>query len=735
MITRKYAALFLINVFLVACGGESNSPADHSLSSNPTSRYDMAGGCYALQSAVNERFIVADDNGGYLAQAPEADEAEAFYMKATALGQYLFYGTTSRVMASKASSVTSSQDINDAAVWAVEATQSNGQFSVLSADSGKALALNNAGELMLAAVAEGGDDFRFIPTRKPCASYPEMPLGITGPSYKGQGIDKPVIGFADVHAHLGIAHEMSADDSVGPSAGGSFYGQPFHRFGVAHALGDCADFHGPNGILDANNIIHFSPLATHDTQGWPTFNDWPAPQQMTHQAAYYRWIERNYRAGLRIIVSYGTNIKGLCDASKVYTLRLDADCNDHSVAMKQNAYVLEMQDYIDAQSGGPGKGWFRVVYSPQQAREVINNGKLAVVLGLEASQLFDCGVTNLPGGISVPHCNAESFDEKLNEAYARGIRQVVPLHDTDNAFAGAGILNGQPDTMNIFNFLDTKSFFKTIDCPDGGEEGYLHPGGSYFATGIPLVGNDPLTNLLGGVLQGPLPLYPGGERQCNSRPLQDLGRYAFQRFKEKGMIVSIDHAPLLVKRTLLDWAKEQNPPFPLISGHGYQGGVTNEDVRDLFKSGGYSYPYKSHGADFVELMAKVRKLHTDAEYEDPSRVLPFAFGIGMDVNGFGGYNEPRDDASQRVNYPFKLFEGDGWGPQFAAAGIQAVTVEQLQITNGKSWDTEVDGTAHYGLIADFIEEVRLEGGEQAIDALFNSAEAYLQLWESVYKEP
>jgi len=37
--------------------------------------------------------------------------------------------------------------------------------------------------------------------------------------------------------------------------------------------------------------------------------------------------------------------------------------------------------------------------------------------------------------------------------------------------------------------------------------------------------------------------------------------------------------------------------------------------------------------------------------------------------------------------------------------------------------------AHYGLVADFVEETRLEGGEEAISALYNSAEAYLQMWE------
>ena len=58
----------------------------------------------------------------------------------------------------------------------------------------------------------------------------------------------------------------------------------------------------------------------------------------------------------------------------------------------------ELERYIDAQAGGPGKGFFRIVETPAAAREVIARGKLAVVLGIETSNLFDC--------FSVPHSGA-----------------------------------------------------------------------------------------------------------------------------------------------------------------------------------------------------------------------------------------------------------------------------------------------------------------------------------------
>ena len=44
-----------------------------------------------------------------------------------------------------------------------------------------------------------------------------------------------------------------------------------------------------------------------------------------------------------------------------------------------------------------------------------------------------------------------------------------------------------------------------------------------------------------------------------------------------------------------------------------------------------------------------------------------------------------------------------------------------------------EGMSHYGLVADIVEEVRIEGGEEATTALYNSAEAFLQLWEQTLK--
>ena len=42
--------------------------------------------------------------------------------------------------------------------------------------------------------------------------------------------------------------------------------------------------------------------------------------------------------------------------------------------------------------------------------------------------------------------------------------------------------------------------------------------------------------------------------------------------------------------------------------------------------------------------------------------------------------------------------------------------------------------AHYGMVADHIQEIRERSGSVAYEALMNSAEAYLQMWQRAYEK-
>lgn len=709
---------------LAGCGASSPTSAPGVPSSGPAepvTRYDLANDCYALQAVESQRYVLRSGENRYAATADSAPSANPFFMKPTALGEYLFYGDDARLLAASGNAgLTTLAEAADATVWAVD-VDADGDFTIHSASAGRYLDVDASGALGLS--SQPGK-FDFAPAEG-CTAYPEISDDVVGETYKGRGADRPVVGFAEVHTHMAMGHEMSdGSERVGPSAGGVMYGQMFHRFGVPHAMDDCALYHGPNGLLDVEALIlDFTPLKPHDTQGWPSFIDWPAYDSQLHQAMYYKWVERAWKAGLRIMVSEGTNIQALCNLGKTVTLHLTAECEDMAVGIAQVRYLYQLQDYVDAQEGGPGKGWFRIVGDPAEARQVINDGKLAVVPGLEFSNLFHCTTKSVAGVTGeLSGCTREDIDREIEEVWDLGVREIFPYHDVNSALGGTGIFDGF--ALNLVGFLATGSFWETYDCPDGGEgDSYFYDAGAYMATAIPGTGNDPLTQAVLSLTNGLLPLYPPDRRQCNTRGMTELGQYAMRKLMEKKFIIDIDHAELFIKSQMIDMAKAQNPPYPLISAHGGHGGISMQQARDILAVGGLIYPMKPNGKGHVEFLQKLKPVWVAAGRSDP-----IAVGYGMDANGLADRAPPRGAGSAPVVYPFTLFQGPDWGPQFE--GIAPVSFElQTVPESGKTWHIDEVGTAHYGMAADYVEEIRLEGGREALDALYNSAEAYLQMWE------
>jgi hypothetical protein len=350
-----------------------------------------------------------------------------------------------------------------------------------------------------------------------------------------------------------MGSEMSdGSGNVGPSAGGVMYGQAMNRFGATEALKNCENMHGPDGVLSPENIIlDQNPTEHHDTVGWPTFVDWPHSDSELHQQMYYRWVERAYRAGLRTMTIHGTNIEALCDIAKIAAPEGDrnADCVDMSVGEKQVHYIYDIEKYVDAQEGGPGKGWFHVVRDPAEARQAISAGKLAVIPGLEFSNVFHCNVTFGADGTESDGCTKEQIDQGIEEAWNLGVRQIFAYHDVDSALGGTGVFSS---VLNEVGFYGTKGFWKMYPCPDGGEgDTYFYPAGAVMESAPLTQFNDPITQALITAGAGHAPFYGPG-RQCNARGVTDLGRYAIQKLMEKGFVMDIDHAELSIKQYMLD---------------------------------------------------------------------------------------------------------------------------------------------------------------------------------------
>lgn len=718
---RAMALSLLGAVVLSSCG---QSPAQHTsagaggggTTTAPVSKFDLAGGCYRLRA--NGEYVLREGNQ-YLATAANAQAAERFRMQATGLGRYLFFDTQSQILTAVGGNVNASAEAADGSDWVF--TGDAGVYNIaVFGQANQRLALDANARLTVAATAA---NLVFEPADG-CAVYPEMPTGISADTYIGPALGEPVIGFAEIHAHMGMGSELSdGSGDVGPSAGGVLYGQAVNRFGVTHALDNCVELHGPDGRLSAENIIlDGDPAARHDTQGWPTFIDWPFHDSFLHQQMYWKWVERAWKAGLRVMVMHGTTIEALCNIAKASYGDKMAECVDMLTGQEQVEYMTAVQDYIDAQYGGPGAGWFRIVRSPAEARAVIAEGKLAVMLGYEFSNIWFCRVTFNPDGSEASRdCDTDRIDAEIEKAWQLGIRNVFPYHDIDSALGGTGIFSS---VLNYVGFTDTRGFWDTYDCADGGEgDSYFYNAGAELETAALTQFNDPVTQAIIEVNNGALPIYPPG-RQCNARTVTDLGAYAINQMMKRGFVIHIDHAEIISKQFMLDEGAKTTPNYPMASGHGGQGGLSNAQAEQMIRQGGIIYPALPNGQDWVAFRDKLKPI-----WAASGTTRQFAIGYGADANGLRLLPGPRGADREAVQYPFTLFSGPQWGSQFSDAGIQPLTVDMLNIPGGRAWNVAQDGMYHYGLVADIIEEIRIEGDADAITALYRSAEAYLQLWE------
>jgi microsomal dipeptidase-like Zn-dependent dipeptidase len=488
-------------------------------------------------------------------------------------------------------------------------------------------------------------------------------------------ITPEVTGFLDSHNHV------NANEAHG---GGLHCGRPFAEGGAAEALVDCLD-HNPFGIpaLWENITRTGSPLGTHDTRGWPTFKDWPANDSMTHQQTYVDWIERAWRGGLRVMTNDLVANRQLCE---IYWIKKNP-CGEMDTIRLEAQRSYEMQAYVDKQNGGAGKGWYRIVKSPAEARQVIGDGKLAVVLGIETSEPFGCRQVQ-----GVAQCTREQIDKGLDEVQALGVQSMFLCHKYDNALCGVRFDSGvQGVVVNAANFASTGRFWQAETCTTPDHDN-------------PIEMSNDLTQILSGPLAVlrpvgvTLPVYPKAPH-CNVLGMTELGEYTLRAMMKRGMTVELDHMSAKAADRALDIMEEANYNR-VVSSHSWTDPLNYPRIQKL---GGMVTGIAEQSDAFVAGWRKVKAT-------DPRR--PFSFGFGMDANGM--HVLPAKRPGSAVTYPFVALDGS--------------PMERLK-TGQRTWDVNAEGVANYGLAPDWIEDMRLQAGQEIIDDMARGAEGYLRMWE------
>ncbi|WP_405640974.1 discoidin domain-containing protein [Streptomyces sp. NBC_00019] len=498
---------------------------------------------------------------------------------------------------------------------------------------------------------------------------PDSQINVTGEPFTGTNSAGEVRGFVDAHNHL------FSNEAFG---GRLICGKVFSTAGVADALKDCPE-HYPDGTLAIFDYITHGGDGKHDPVGWPTFKDWPAYDSMTHQANYYAWIERAWRGGQRVLVNDLVTNGMICS---VYPFK-DRSCDEMTSIRLQAKLTYQLQDYVDAMYGGAGKGWFRIVTDTAQARQVIQQGKLAVILGVETSEPFGCKQI-----LDIAQCSKADIDKGLDELYDLGVRSMFLCHKFDNALCGVRFDEGGLGTaINVGQFLSTGTFWKTEKCTGPQHDNPIGTAASEAEADLP-AGTD-------------VPEYDENA-QCNVRGLTDLGEYAVQGMMKRKMMLEIDHMSVKATGQVLDMFEAASYPG-VLSSHSWMDLNWTERVYSL---GGFVAQYM-HGSEGFSTEAK-RTDALRAKYD-------VGYGYGTDFNGIGDHPAPRGaDATNKVTYPFKSVDGG--------------SVIDKQTVGSRTFDFNTDGGANVGLIPDWIEDIRHVGGQDVVDDLFRGAESYLDTW-------
>ncbi|KAJ3345593.1 hypothetical protein HDU83_003921 [Entophlyctis luteolus] len=524
-----------------------------------------------------------------------------------------------------------------------------------------------------------------LTTATGCYTPPEVDVSVTGTPSASISSSGKIIGIMDMHNHL----------TAGYAFGGEMHcGDSWALGGLEDALRNSCDGHKS---LTIGAILESALGGTSATNasgyGYPTFEQWPTYNSVLHEQAYYKGIERAFHAGVRVINVLLVANRVICD---IFPYK-DLSCDEMDQVRAQSAFLYQMQDYIDAKSGGSGKGWFRIATTPAEVRSIVAAGNLAVTVGLEISELFGCSQ------VDAASCTEDVVDAGLDELQALGVSGLFPVHKFDNAFGGTRMDPGIAGALiNIGNLVSAGHWWELENCTTSAHD---QP---------QALTNDDFANFLAlGALTLPegaiLPVYNSGPA-CNLRGLTDIGAYLVKSMIQRGMMVHIDHMSVKTANMTLDILKENNYVGTL-SEHFWADYAMVDKVLSV---GGVVGLYGFSTTEFVSEWRKYRAL--------PHGANVTAIGLGSDVNGLAVQPPARSDASTNpFSYPFDTIVG---------------TTANKQALGSRTYDINSDGVAHYGMYAEwFVDAVNVAGSEGALltSHFLNSAEAYVSTWEKALK--
>lgn len=401
--------------------------------------------------------------------------------------------------------------------------------------------------------------------------------------------------------------------------------------------------------------------------GWPELDGWPRWDAIAHQQAWEVWLEDAYTSGLRVTVMSAVSLDWLCRAIPPENLERP-QCDE----MDDVRVQLQMANEFAA-----AHDWVEIALTADDARRIIGEDKLAMVLSIEASHVFGSG----------------DWEAQLDEVHALGVRTLQIVHQLDNRFGGAAPHN---TIFQIAGFGE--NCHVDTDC------GLTGPG---VTLGFDV------------------------NAQCrNVQGITDEGRALIEGMIERDMLIDMAHMSEQLTADVYELAA-QHDYYPLYLSHAHfrEIMVPSKQSEEKTTPAWVVQAVRETGG-----MIGLRTAHEEVNTYEPSTVtntchgsarsfaqaydygrlgLGVAIGLGSDFNGFIQQTRPR-------------FGPDACSASFAEEAACQARDERLDdLAVGTDFDEW--GLGHVGLLGDLLTDLEQLGTD--VEPLRRSADDFVRMWE------
>ena len=375
--------------------------------------------------------------------------------------------------------------------------------------------------------------------------------------------DVPVWGFADTHAHpannLGFGKRLIVGKANAPLS-------------ETYSNTLCHNHHttGGNGVL---NTPFIGGADVHKyMDGWPNFIDFPKFDSKTHNQQNVEFLKRAWQGGLRLFSALAVNNMFLPSIA-LGPGNDGSPYDDESTILQQ---IQEIKNIAISQSS-----WMEIAYTAKDARRIIMQGKLAVVLGVEMDNFGNFKTSTFNWDDNVNPANAklvtlnesnadQLLENKLNQYYNLGIRQVTPMHYISGVFGGAAIFRAE---IAMIQF----AFNNNVSVVSGISKKIPYSLQDDYSLKMILAGESPASFLtkINGL---------GALGNINALGMTNIGTKLMNKFMDKGFIMDSEHMGYEMKETLFSMAALRN--YPIMSSHTDPAGLNFNWINQPVSFGG-----------------------------------------------------------------------------------------------------------------------------------------------------